>query len=159
MAWKHGEPRHQHSKYRPSFPGLFRFQHRNSEGVCYLGKLLGRRGSCDIAKINTLRPGQNICISIRMALKFVPMGPINNVRGLVQMMAWRLQGNRPLSEPMIVSLLTHICVTRLQWFKDISLNAHYYYAGIYGYAPYFSMIIKFYESSWRCKSFTCVCLQ
>ena len=30
-------------------------------------------------------------------------------------MAWRWPGNKPLSEPMMVSLLTHTCVTRLQW--------------------------------------------
>ena len=30
-------------------------------------------------------------------------------------MAWRRPGVKPLSETMIVSLLTHICVTRLQW--------------------------------------------
>ena len=30
-------------------------------------------------------------------------------------MAWRQQGNKPLSGPMMVSLLTHICVSRPQW--------------------------------------------
>ena len=30
-------------------------------------------------------------------------------------MAWRRPGDKPLSKPMIVSLLTHICVTRPQW--------------------------------------------
>ena len=34
-------------------------------------------------------------------------------------MAWRRPGNKPLSEPMMVILLTHICVTRPQWVKDI----------------------------------------
>ena len=32
-------------------------------------------------------------------------------------MACRLVGAKPLSEPMMVSLLTHICVTRPQWVK------------------------------------------
>ena len=32
-------------------------------------------------------------------------------------MAWRRPGDKPLSEPMMVSLLTHICVTRPQWVK------------------------------------------
>ena len=31
---------------------------------------------------------------------------------LVQIMAWRRPGDKPLSEPMMLSLLTHICVTR-----------------------------------------------
>ena len=33
-------------------------------------------------------------------------------------MAWRRSGDKPLSEPMMVSLLTHICVTRPQWVKE-----------------------------------------
>ena len=32
-------------------------------------------------------------------------------------MAWRRPGDKPLSEPVMVSLLTHICVTRPQWVK------------------------------------------
>ena len=32
-------------------------------------------------------------------------------------MAWRRPRDKPLSEPMMVSLLTHICVTRPQWVK------------------------------------------
>ena len=30
-------------------------------------------------------------------------------------MAWRQPGDKPLSEPMMIRLLTHICVTRPQW--------------------------------------------
>ena len=33
-------------------------------------------------------------------------------------MAWRSPGNKPLSEPMMFSLLMHICITRPQWVKD-----------------------------------------
>ena len=32
-------------------------------------------------------------------------------------MAWRRPGDKPLSEPMMVSLPTHICVIRPQWVK------------------------------------------
>ena len=35
-------------------------------------------------------------------------------------MVWRRPGDKPLSEPMMVSLLTHICVTRPQWVKVAS---------------------------------------
>ena len=38
--------------------------------------------------------------------------PINNITALVQIMAWRLPGDKSLSEPMMISWLTHICVTR-----------------------------------------------
>ena len=34
-------------------------------------------------------------------------------------MAWRHSGDKPLSEPMMVSLPTHICVTQPQWVKKI----------------------------------------
>ena len=43
-----------------------------------------------------------------------PRGPINNIPALVQIMAWRRSGDEPLYGPMMVSLLTHICVTRPQ---------------------------------------------
>ena len=52
---------------------------------------------------------------IKISLKFVPKGPINNIPALAQIMAWRRPGDKPLSEPMMVSLTTHICVTRPQW--------------------------------------------
>ena len=58
---------------------------------------------------------ENVRISINISLKFVPKGPINNNPALVQIMAWRRSGDKPLSEPMMVSLLTHICVTRPKW--------------------------------------------
>ena len=83
-------------------------------------------------RLNTLRPRQNgrhfaddtfkhifmnenVRISINISLKFVPKGLINNIHALVQTMAWRRPGDKPLSEPMMVNLLTHICVTRPQW--------------------------------------------
>ena len=84
--------------------------------------------------INTLRPWQNgrhfpddifkciflnESISFEISLNFVPTckSPINNIPALVQIMAWRRPGDKPLSEPMMVRLPTHICVTRPQWFK------------------------------------------
>ena len=57
---------------------------------------------------------KNVRISIKISLKFVPKGPINNIPALVQIMAWRRPGNKPLSEPMMVGLLTHINITRPQ---------------------------------------------
>ena len=44
---------------------------------------------------------ENLCISIKNSLKFVPRGPINNISALVQIMAWCRTGDKPLSEPMI----------------------------------------------------------
>ena len=45
---------------------------------------------------------ENVRISIKISLKFVPKGPINNNPALVQIMAWRRSGDKPLSEAMIV---------------------------------------------------------
>ena len=42
-------------------------------------------------------------------------GPIDNIPALVQLMAWQHPFVKPLSEPMMVSLPTHICLTRPQW--------------------------------------------
>ena len=42
-------------------------------------------------------------------MKLVPKGRINNIPALGQIMAWRRPGDKPLSEPMMVSLLKHIC--------------------------------------------------
>ena len=58
---------------------------------------------------------ENVWISIKISLKFVPKGPINNILALFQIMAWRHWGGKPLSEPMMVSVPTHICVTWPQW--------------------------------------------
>ena len=88
--------------------------------------------------VNTLRPRQNdrhfaddtfkriflnenVRIAFKISLKIVPKGPIKNIPTLVQMMALRRPDDKPLSEPMTVSLLTHICVTRPQWVNEMHM--------------------------------------
>ena len=88
--------------------------------------------------LNTLQPRQNgrhfadaifkrifvsdnVWIPIKISLKFVPKGPINNIPALVQIMTWRRPGDKPLYEPMMISLPTHICVTRPQCVKQSGL--------------------------------------
>ena len=73
-------------------------------------------GSWCHLEINTLRPrlngrqfpgdifkwiflNENVLISIKTSLKFVRKGKINNIPALVQIMAWRRPGDKPLSEP------------------------------------------------------------
>ena len=51
---------------------------------------------------------ENEWISIKISLKFVPKGPINNIPASDQIMAWRRLGDKPLSEPMVVRLPTHM---------------------------------------------------
>ena len=58
---------------------------------------------------------ENVWISTKFSPQFVPRCPINIIPVLVQIMAWRRPGDKLLSEPMMVSLPTHICVTRPQW--------------------------------------------
>ena len=40
---------------------------------------------------------ENVCILIKISLKFVPKGLINNIPALDQVMAWRWSGDKPLS--------------------------------------------------------------
>ena len=66
---------------------------------------------------------ENIKISIKISRKFD-----NNIPALVLIMAWRRSGNKPLSEPMVLSFLTHICVARPQWVDTaIIRNCHFPY--------------------------------
>ena len=50
---------------------------------------------------------ENVCILIKISLKFVLKGQINNIPALVQIMVWRRWGDKPLSEPMVVTQYIH----------------------------------------------------
>ena len=84
-----------------------------------------------LSDMNTLRPRQdghrfpddtferiflteNVIILIKISMKFVPDGSIDNIPVLV-----RRPGDKPLSEPMMIRLPTHICVTRSQWVNTL----------------------------------------
>ena len=104
-------------------------------GSCWCANLLMHICISRSQWVNTLRPRQNGChfaddifkgiflsenvwILINISLKFVPKGPIDHIPALVQIMAWRRPADKPLSEPMVIVLLTHICVTRPQWVNE-----------------------------------------
>ena len=75
----------------------------------------------DIFKCNFLN--EKVLIFIKISLKFISKGSINNIPTLVQ-----------ISEPMVVSLLLHLCIYRPQWvnwilFKIISLAIRKCYYG------------------------------
>ena len=107
-TWHCKEPGYQQSWYWPTSAGI---------------------SSLSIRKINTLRLRQNRChfqwiflnenvrISFKISLNFVPRSAINNIPALVQIMAWCWPPDKPLFEPMMFSLLMHIYVTRSQWVK------------------------------------------
>ena len=71
---------------------------------------------------------ENVWLSLTFSLNFAPKVPIDNIPALIQIMGWHRTGDTPLSEPMTVDLLTHICVDQSQWVKclvtinDISLK-------------------------------------
>ena len=91
----------------------------------------GRHFADDIFKCIFLN--ENVWISLTISLKFVPKVRINNIPSLVQIMAWRRPGDKPLSEPMIISLPTHICVTRPQWVNFTVIHAILMTLGFYIY--------------------------
>ena len=93
----------------------------------------------NVMYVNTLRPRQNgrqfadgifkciflnenVLISIKVSLKFIPKGQINNIPILDQIMALCRPGDNTLSEPMMIIIPMHICVTRRQWVKEYGWN-------------------------------------
>ena len=85
-----------------------------------------------VPRLHTLRPRQNgrflqdnifkgiffnenIWISLKISLKYVPKGAINNIPALVQIMAWHWPGDKLSSEPIKLNLLMHIRVIQPQW--------------------------------------------
>ena len=44
---------------------------------------------------------ENDRILIQISLKFIPRGPVDIKPALVQVMAWRQTGDKPLPEPML----------------------------------------------------------
>ena len=75
----------------------------------------GRHFTDDI--LRCIFMNEDAWLSIKILLKFVSGGPNNKIPVLVQIMAWCRPDNKPLSELIKVSLLTHMCVIRLQWVK------------------------------------------
>ena len=75
----------------------------------------GRHFADDIFKYIFLN--ENVWFPIKISLKFLPKRLFKNIPALVQIMAWRRSGDKPLSVPGMVSLPTHICVIRPQWDK------------------------------------------
>ena len=53
---------------------------------------------------NAFSWNENVWIAINISPKFVHKGQINNIPALVQIMAWRRSGDKPLSEPMMAYL-------------------------------------------------------
>ena len=61
----------------------------------------------------------NVWLSIKFSLKFLLKGPISNIPALVKIMIWCRTGDKPLSQPTMVILSTHICVT---WAQRVDMH-------------------------------------
>ena len=103
----------------------------------------GRHFPDDIFKCIILN--ENVQISIQISLKFVPECQINNIPALVQIMAWRRSGDKPLSEPLMVSLPTHICVTQPQWVNTLRPRQKN--------DRHFAGYIQMHFLEWKCMNF------
>ena len=82
---------------------------------------MAKRNRCHFADdiFKCIFLNKNVLISIEISLKFFPKDPINNIPSSVQIMHWRWPCNKPLSEPAMVSLLPHICITLPQWVNTL----------------------------------------
>ena len=86
-----------------------------TDELCGVNTLGPRKNCWHFADNIFIFLNENVWILIKISLNFAPMVWINDIPALVQIMAWHQPGDEPLSEPMMVSLLMLICITRPQW--------------------------------------------
>ena len=96
---------------------------------------------------------------LRFHWNLFPKGPINNITALVQIMVWRRPGDKPLSESMMVSLLTHICVSRPQWVNVAGISSQspsFQRTTMFSdvQVPLFDELILYFKESYTCVSIT-----
>ena len=77
----------------------------------------GRHFAADIYKCIFLN--KNTWLSVKIPLKFVPKGPINNIPALVQIMAWRRPGDKPLFELMLTQFTDAYMRPDICFIRDI----------------------------------------
>ena len=95
---------------------------------------------------------ENVWILIKISLKFVLKGQNNNIASLVQIMAWRRLGDKPLSEPIMARLHMHISITRPQWVNHIPLTNKGYMNNVFVYScAILSVTLDCITRFWRYK--------
>ena len=62
---------------------------------------------------------------IKISPIFVPKGPVDYIPALVKIMAWCQPGDKSLSEPMMVSIPTHIFIIWPQWVNNLSSDFYH----------------------------------
>ena len=103
----------------PSFTVLGHFHNRSLS----INTLRPRQNGCHFADdISCIFLYENVWLSLKISLKVVPKVRIINISALVQVMAWCRPGEKSLSEPVVVSVLTYICGNRPQW-----VNGHVFH--------------------------------
>ena len=87
--------------------------------MCWFSTLRPWQNGCNFPYeiVRCIFLNENIWISLKISLNFVHKFKFNNIPALVQIMTWRQPGDKSLSEPMLVRLLTHIWVIRPQWVR------------------------------------------
>ena len=93
----------------------------------------GREEQCRFADeiLKYISLNENVLIPKNISLKFIPKTLLRNITALVQIMAWRRPGDKPLSEPMMVRSPTHTCVPRSPWVEtQMHITKHEVNAGV-----------------------------
>ena len=113
MSWHH----HAHPSTSHSHVGKQNWSCRYVIYHLLLNSLKPRWNRCHFADdiLKCIFWKENVSVSIKTSLKLIPKHPINSIPTLVQIMAWRRLGDKPLSEATMIILLMHKCVTLPQW--------------------------------------------
>ena len=97
MPWLLITPSHQQPWYLLTFPRILQTEHQKG----FNSSPPGQNG-CHFADIfKSIFMNEKFCILILISLKFVPKGLIDYKSALVQVMAWRWIGDKPLPETMM----------------------------------------------------------
>ena len=102
---------------------------------------------------------EQVWILIKISLMFLPKGPIDNMSALDKIMAWCR--SKPLSEPILIRLLQHICHTQPQLvtckrgMSSSSIIKNHIYLENMGFDEGWKIQIYFYAFWGKCR-ITCV---
>ena len=92
--------------------------------------------SCELRSAECYRTPSTFGLSHTAWCRDIRQQALKTVNTFVQIMVWRRPGDKPLSEPMMVSLLTHICVTRPQWVNTCGVTVYRWLSVRLQYLPW-----------------------
>ena len=95
--------------------------HRNKPNITYLLPIGQSAAISQTIFSNAFSWRKSFFIFIQISLKFVPInfGPINNTPALVQVMAGRRSGDKPLSEPTLTRFTEAYVQHRGRWVNAV----------------------------------------